>query len=57
MKHLSGPLPERNAKKIGDFGHPDRAEHDMLGLVLDVFWPIQEAFLVGEPLCQVAIPF
>ena len=36
---------------------PDRAECDILGMLLDGFWPIQAAFVVGEPLCDVGIPF
>ena len=31
---------------------PDRAERDMLGMILDVFWPIQAASVVGETLCD-----
>ena len=38
-------------------GSPDRAECDILGMLLDGFWPIQAAFVVGEPLCDVGIPF
>ena len=34
---------------------PARAERDILGMVLDVFWPIQDTFVVGEPLCDVGI--
>ena len=38
-------------------GSPDRAEHAILGMmILSVFWPIQAAFVVGEPLCVVGIP-
>ena len=33
-----------------------RAKRDILGMILDVFWPIKAAFVVGEPLCDVAIP-
>ena len=35
---------------------PARAEHENLGIILDVFWPIQAAFVDGEPLCDVGIP-
>ena len=30
---------------------PYRAEYDILGMVLDVVWPIQATFVVGE--CKV----
>ena len=40
-------------------GSPDRAERDVLGMVLgvyspiqDAFWPIHAPFVVGEPLCD-----
>ena len=36
--------------------YPVRAKREMSGLILDVFWPIQAAFVVGEPLCGVGIP-
>ena len=32
---------------------PDREEHDILGMLLDVFWPIQAVFVGGDPLCDV----
>ena len=35
---------------------PARAECDIVGVILDVFWPIQAIFVVGEPLCDVRIP-
>ena len=36
---------------------PDRAEPDILRMILDGgFWPIQAAFVVGEPLSDVGIP-
>ena len=34
---------------------PDRAERAILGMILDVFWPIQGVLVVGEPLCDVGI--
>ena len=34
-------------------GSPDRAERAILGVILEVFWPIQAVFVVGEPLCDV----
>ena len=37
-------------------GAPDRAEPDILGMILGSFWPIQAIFVVGEPLCDVEIP-
>ena len=33
---------------------PDRAEYEMDDFGL--FWPIQAAFVVGEPLCDVGTP-
>ena len=30
---------------------PDRADCDILGMVLDVFWPLQADFVGDEPLC------
>ena len=36
-------------------GSPDRAEHDILGVILAIFWPIQATFVVGEPFCDVGI--
>ena len=35
---------------------PVRAKRDIFGTILDVFWPIQAAFVLGEPLCDVGIP-
>ena len=35
-------------------GSPDRAERDILKMILDVFWPIQATFVVGEPFCDVS---
>ena len=34
---------------------PDRAEGDILGMILDDFWPIWAAYLVLEPLCEEAL--
>ena len=34
---------------------PDRAEGDILGIILDSFWPIQTVFMVREPLFDVGI--
>ena len=31
-------------------GSPDRAERGILGTILDVFWPLQLAFVVRKPL-------
>ena len=33
-----------------------RAKRAILGIILAIFWPIQAAFMVGEPLCDVRIP-
>ena len=35
---------------------PDRAEPGILGITLDVFWLIQVAVVVGEPICDAGIP-
>ena len=35
---------------------PNRAECDILGMVLDLIWSIQATFVVGEPLCDVGGP-
>ena len=35
---------------------PDRAERDILEMILDVYWPIQATFVVGESLCDVGLP-
>ena len=32
---------------------PDRAERAILGMILDVFCPIQAMFVAGELLCDV----
>ena len=37
-------------------GSPDRAEDKMLRLILDMFWPNQATFVVGEPLWDVRDP-
>ena len=37
-------------------GLPDRAERDILGVILDVFWSIQAVLVAGEPLCDIEIP-
>ena len=36
-------------------GSPNRAERAMLGVILAgcLFWPIQDIFVVAEPLCDV----
>ena len=42
--------------KVTPVRPPDRAERGILGMILDVFWPIQATFVTGEPLCDVEIP-
>ena len=37
-------------------GSPARVEHGIFGVIFDVFWLIQAAFMVGEPICDVRIP-
>ena len=37
-------------------GPPDRAECDIFGMILGVFWPIQAVFVVAKPLYDVRIP-
>ena len=34
----------------------DRVEREILGMVLDVFQPVQIALVVEEPLCDMGIP-
>ena len=36
---------------------PIRAEHEVLGAMLDIFWTIQAAFGVREPFCDMEIPY
>ena len=38
-------------------GSHDRGERANLGMILSVFWPIQAAFVVGEPLLTWKSPF
>ena len=33
-------------------GPPARAKRDILGMMLDVFWPIQATFVIGESFCD-----
>ena len=40
---------------VTSVGSPD-TEGEMLGVSLDGFWPIQDTFVTGEPLCDVGIP-
>ena len=35
---------------------PDRAERSILGIVLGVFWPIEDIFVIREQLCDVGVP-
>ena len=37
-------------------GFSARAESDFFEVILGVFWPIQAAFVVGQPLCDLQIP-
>ena len=37
-------------------GSPARAERDILGMLLDVFWSIQAAFLIGGSRCGLGVP-
>ena len=37
-------------------GSPARAKRDILEVMLDVFWPIQATFVIGEPFCDLQIP-
>ena len=38
-------------------GSPARAESKIFRVNLVIFWLIQAAFVVGEPLCDLEIPF
>ena len=35
---------------------PDRAERDIFFVILGIFWPIQEFFVVGEPFFDTELP-
>ena len=37
-------------------GSPDSAERDNLRMILEIFWPVQAAIVVGEPLCDLGTP-
>ena len=37
-------------------GSADRADRENLRIILDVFWPVQAAIAVGEPVCGLEIP-
>ena len=52
-----GPIYRALTTKLLTFvGSPARAEHEMPGTTLDNFWPIQAAFVVGEPISDPGIP-
>ena len=36
-------------------GGPDRAEHDIFEMILNIFWSIQATFVAGKTLCDVGI--
>ena len=37
-------------------GSPAKVKHNIVGMVLGVFLPIQNAFVIREQLCDVRIP-
>ena len=41
---------------VTSVGSPGRAERDIFGGDVGVFWPIQLAIVVGEPLYEVGMP-
>ena len=41
---------------VTSVGFPDKAERDIFWVIFGVFWPIQPAFVVMEPLCGLRIP-
>ena len=41
---------------VTTIGSHDRVERDILGMILDVFWPIQATFAARVPLCDVGTP-
>ena len=41
---------------VTSVGFPDKAERDIFWVIFGVFWPIQPAFVVMEPLCGLGIP-
>ena len=47
---------ERSVSNVAAVGSSDRAERDILGVILNFFWPIQATVVVREPLCDAGIP-
>ena len=41
---------------VTSVGSPARAERHILGTIFGVFWSIQAAFVVGEPICDIGTP-
>ena len=37
---------------VTSVGSPSRKERDSLGVILDVFWQVQAAFVRGETFCD-----
>ena len=37
-------------------GFPASAESELFWVILDLFWLIRAAFVVGEPLCELEMP-
>ena len=38
---------------VTSFGSPDKAEPDIFGMILDIFWKVQAAFVPRETLFDV----
>ena len=46
---------ERLVPDVTAVGFPDRGECDILGMFLDIFWPILATVVDGEAHCDVGI--
>ena len=55
---IQGPLMkiELLVSNVTAVGSPDKAQRDILGMILDACWRLRAAFADGEPLCDVGIP-
>ena len=43
---------KRLVANVRPVGSPDRAEIDMLGIILDILWPAQANLVALEPFCH-----
>ena len=56
IQRQSGRRVPNATHNITSVGSPARAEHDVLGVILGVFLPIQATFVFEEPVCDVGTP-